>query len=443
MEPETFDALVRRAAGLLSRRWMIGAAASTFPLLFAAPQLDADAKKNHHSRHDRVNEEKKKKKKRRKKTPNTPPVSPPPTPPGPPTSPPPVCRALHQTCSRTCCQSLGCGDNGCDPGSVCYQLQGGACTDSCDCHVDNLCSDRHGNTCQNCAVPQEDCAADAECCFNSSTCGDNGCDSNPVCCQGQGERCFEGCDCCAAFECSDRQDFTCQDCAATQEVCATDEDCCFLAQTCGHNPCDGGESICCGTPGAFCTEACDCCGDHAGCGDNGCSLFPSCFQNEGGSCEFHCDCRADLNCSERQGSTCQTCGLPQDSCTTDDDCCLSRSNCVDDGSGSNVCCQPQDALCFVDSDCCDPFVCDTELNQCVETTEMSASGMTTVSDGESSSKKAKWSRSGSTSVDRTAAVAPASPALIKQRSRNRGDVGQTSLGRTQPRKRGGQKRTGH
>src|SRR3954469_21797197 len=115
---------------------MISIATGLFPLSLLPSQLDVEARKKHgHAGHDHIEAEKrrKKKKKRKPKPPPTPPVVPPPSPPSPPVVPPPPCAALHQTCSNNCCGTLGCGNNGCDSGSVCYRNPGSRCSASCDC----------------------------------------------------------------------------------------------------------------------------------------------------------------------------------------------------------------------------------------------------------------------------------------------------------------------
>jgi hypothetical protein len=115
------------------------------------------------------------------------------------------CMTLRQSCTNArCCGSLGCGDNGCDGGNVCFQHQGGSCTEDCDCGGDLKCSERFGDTCRDRGYPETPCEFTSECCLKDSICGDNGCDAtfNTYCCQWEpGSLCSGDCDCCAELEC--------------------------------------------------------------------------------------------------------------------------------------------------------------------------------------------------------------------------------------------------
>jgi hypothetical protein len=114
------------------------------------------------------------------------------------------CMTLRQSCdSAGCCGGLGCGDNGCDGGNVCFQQQGGYCSGDCDCRGDMNCSERHGETCQHCGYPETLCWTTSDCCLSTSICGYNGCDDySTVCCQWEiGSLCYDDCDCCGELGC--------------------------------------------------------------------------------------------------------------------------------------------------------------------------------------------------------------------------------------------------
>jgi hypothetical protein len=113
------------------------------------------------------------------------------------------CMTLRKSCAGgRCCGSLGCGDNGCDGGAVCYQHEGGSCGSDCDCRGDLYCSERKGDTCQDCGYPETPCITTANCCLQDSICGYNGCASETVCCQWEiGTFCYDNCDCCAELGC--------------------------------------------------------------------------------------------------------------------------------------------------------------------------------------------------------------------------------------------------
>lgn len=113
------------------------------------------------------------------------------------------CMTLRQSCAgERCCGGFGCGDNGCDGGAVCYQRAGGGCGRDCDCGGDLNCSERKGNTCQECGYPETPCTTTSDCCLSDSICGDNGCAGQTTCCQWEiGSLCFDDCDCCAELGC--------------------------------------------------------------------------------------------------------------------------------------------------------------------------------------------------------------------------------------------------
>jgi hypothetical protein len=102
-----------------------------------------------------------------------------------------------------------------------------------------------------------------------------------------------------------------------------------------------------------------CCGG-LGCGDNGCDGGNVCYLHEGGDCWEDCDCRGDLNCSERRGYTCQHCAYPETLCWTTSDCCLDTSICGYNGCDdyNTVCCQWEiGSFCYDDCDCCGELGC--------------------------------------------------------------------------------------
>lgn len=235
MEAERFDQAVqaltrsaahRRGVPALSAAGRRGVLTLLGALLAAgSPNLDAEGNRRtkrthrkeqkHHQAHD---EGKKKKKKKKKKPPQV--TAPPPpgasSPPGavpPPPGPAPTCVAVGQSCADNCCSGLRCDTRAwCGPatdphGPTCYAGKGGSCTNACDCHADLLCSERQGQTCQRCGRMQAPCASSEDCCFTASTCGDNGCEEAPnqVCCQGLDALCFDSCDCCADLICDEER----------------------------------------------------------------------------------------------------------------------------------------------------------------------------------------------------------------------------------------------
>jgi hypothetical protein len=113
------------------------------------------------------------------------------------------CRTVRQSCAGgACCGYLGCGDNGCDGGNVCFQHEGGGCGRDCDCRSDLNCSERAGGACQDCGYPETPCITTPDCCLQDSICGYNGCAPGTVCCQWEiGSLCYDDCDCCAELGC--------------------------------------------------------------------------------------------------------------------------------------------------------------------------------------------------------------------------------------------------
>jgi hypothetical protein len=264
MEAERFDRAIRALTLPTSRRRgvlaLLGALLAT-----ALPDLDGEAKQRlkHAHRNGKkrrqVQDEGKKKKKGNKKK-KKPPVQPVPV-----VRPLPVCAQLREICQGNCCGSLVCEDVlGCDApsGPYCCGAPGAACQSVCDCCGTLLCSERHGNTCRNCGIPQDACGTDEDCCAAVSSCGANGCSDGTVCVLNVGAACARSCDCSVDLFCSERANKTCQHCALPQESCSADTDCCLAMSTCGRNGCVAEPNrICCQGAGAFCIDSCDCCAD--------------------------------------------------------------------------------------------------------------------------------------------------------------------------------------
>ena len=162
------------------------------------------------------------------------------------------------------------------PGARC-QNGGACCSGFCLRRRKKKGKKKKPGTCD-CSFPQELCNTPNDCCEAASTCGDNGCDPEDVCCQGQGSDCLDDCDCCDAYFCSFFDD-TCTDCGKPLDPCDTIDDCCAGIDTCG---------------------------------DNGCDEYDACCLEVGASCIGSCDCCADFGCDERAGNTCQVCAFPQD-----------------------------------------------------------------------------------------------------------------------------------
>lgn len=203
-----------------------------------------------------------------------PPPPPPPPPVDPPLPPPSRSACTRQSCSGSCCDGLTCAEvSGCEPpavpnGPYCCAGDGGSCKDGCDCCGTLECSERRNMTCRTCEFEQGLCnpsQGSADCCLSATTCGDNGCDDDPVCCLGAGSACVEGCDCCAQFGCAEQADSTCQACAYPGEVCNPahgNGDCCLSESTCTDNGCEATpNNVCCVEEGSVCFHSCDCCAD--------------------------------------------------------------------------------------------------------------------------------------------------------------------------------------
>ncbi|MGH2618031.1 MAG: hypothetical protein ACRDJC_22615 [Thermomicrobiales bacterium] len=145
------------------------------------------------------------------------------------------CQSTRQACSTSgeprCCGSLVCDDNGCVGDPVCLQSEGGPCGDGCDCRLGLECSERTGNTCRQCSLPQMPCESAADCCLNTSFCATNACadPQSTYCCQGLGASCSAPCDCCPN------------------------------PGNCGLNGCGGVDPMCCRGQGFPCESSCDCC----------------------------------------------------------------------------------------------------------------------------------------------------------------------------------------
>ena len=146
-----------------------------------------------------------------------------------------ICRKPREACSSSpeqqCCSGLTCDDSGCNEGAFCLQNEGGTCTDSCDCRAGLECSERDDFSCQQCSLPQGPCDTAANCCLNASFCATSEC-ADPqylYCCQGLGAPCTAPCDCCPN------------------------------PGNCGRNGCGGVEPVCCRGLGFPCQNNCDCC----------------------------------------------------------------------------------------------------------------------------------------------------------------------------------------
>jgi hypothetical protein len=203
MDGLRFDRWTRRQFGRV--------AGSVAGLLFATTALEEPAAR-------------KRRKKKRKKAPASPP------------SPPGVtCREQREACGSAveepCCGGLVCDDNTCVGDPICVQDGGGPCSDRCDCRLGFECSERAGNTCQVCALPEMPCETHADCCLSTSFCGSNSCHDpqETYCCQGLGAACSAPCQCCPN------------------------------PGNCGRNGCGGTETVCCRGQGFPCESSCDCC----------------------------------------------------------------------------------------------------------------------------------------------------------------------------------------
>ena len=191
-----------------------------------------------------------------------------------------------------------------------------------------------------CSFPQEACNTANDCCFSTSTCGDNDCDPDNRCCEGAGAACIDPCDCCLGFTClfgAGQELGQCVPCVALQEPCDTALDCCAFGSTCDNNG-SGPQDVCCLEPGVECIDDFDCCG-------------------------------AD-RCSSRFENTCQTCPTLGELCNAiTNNCCDKDALCRDNGcdESGDRCCFQSGGSCEDDCDCCEEFVCNLGTKTCQKT----------------------------------------------------------------------------
>lgn len=183
-----------------------------------------------------------------------------------------------------------------------------------------------------CSFPQEGCNVSGDCCFETSTCGDNGCDPDRRCCEGEGAECLDPCDCCFNFICSEDTG-RCVPCGLIQDPCGANDPCCADGSACADNG-NGQGKVCCLVRGFDCVDDFDCCGAQG--------------------------------CSGRAGNTCQTCASLGGPCGRfDDNCCHPEAECFDNACGAgNVCCLPGGASCEDDCDCCEDHLCHPGTKTC-------------------------------------------------------------------------------
>ena len=195
-----------------------------------------------------------------------------------------------------------------------------------------------------CSFPQEGCNAAGDCCFATSTCGDNGCDPDNRCCEGDGAECIDPCDCCFNFTCEfegDEEVGRCVPCRLLREPCAPGDACCADGSACSRVG-SGTQNVCCLTAGFDCEDDLDCCGNR--------------------------------RCSSRFDNTCRTCARLGEGCgtlsgpppaTLDDNCCDRGAECFSNACGANnVCCLPEGSNCEEACDCCEPYTCDPATKTC-------------------------------------------------------------------------------
>jgi len=299
---------------------------------------------------------------------------------------PPVCRATRESCTTVeqCC-GFSLGTALCQRQSCC-QAEGAECQSNVDCCVGNCINGTCGGT--ECLAPGEQCAIDAECCTGQcladKTCSDAICDPDGFNCA-MNEQCCSGV--CQGNVC------TTPSCAADNEPCLADADCC------SPDGCDKQLGICgagmCLPAGASCAYAGDkCCGglvckpgywqclDESSCTANGtnCSIDDEC-------CSLHCEgtcqcvndgqpCGESYSCCSRAciNGQCGQCKQQGNACTTAGECCseicATGMCCAQAGCDHDICtpgsplhpksCQNQSlaeaecirAICEIDSVCC-------------------------------------------------------------------------------------------
>jgi hypothetical protein len=255
MEAERFDQAIRVLSLAGSRRRGVaallgGLLAAAVPGLASGMKHGARHRRRPARKHQHAHVEGKKKKRKKKK----PLVQPPPVCAH-------LRETCHGNCcnSLACEDVAGCDAPG---GPYCCGVAGTTCQADCDCCGILQCSERHGGACRNCGILQDACGTNDDCCAAGSSCGDNGCADHTVCLQNAGAPCDRSCECGADLFCSERANNTCQQCALPQEACTANTDCCLASSTCGVNGCVAEPGrICCQGVGAFCIDSCDCCAD--------------------------------------------------------------------------------------------------------------------------------------------------------------------------------------
>jgi hypothetical protein len=250
---------------------------------------------------------------------------------------------------------LGCGEHG------------AACTSNAQC-----CSEGTGpgDECQTlpngskvcCSEPQDDCAADTDCCLNTNaTCNSQA--SSLKCCVIAHAACQQSSDCClnsaqsASLPC-DAASKKC--CDALNATCSASSDCCSASEACiGRN------LTCCAVAQATCHSAADCCAQDESCpGGTKTHASTCCYNNNSIPCTANSDCCSNAggrggSCNALTGGTLKLCCKARgSSCTAASDCCAPSNvyggidDCID-----GYCCGSAGATCTANADCCYPFTC--------------------------------------------------------------------------------------
>jgi hypothetical protein len=287
---------------------------------------------------------------------------------------------VASVCGQTC--PSVCGDNKCEGKEDCKSCASDCGTCDKKCHDECVTGDPLSTNCSKCA--EDICAVDPYCCNvywdgicvsevdqyckkgcgNKPKCGDGLCDASA------GESCSScSADCGACPTCGDG---VCDPASENCQICAVD--CGSCGGSCDHDKCTTGgplnatcdkctdaicqvDSFCCTTQwDSICvSEVQSVCGDSS-CGTAICGNGLCEFPEDASTCPVDCSpspgptC-GDAKCDPAIGEDCSTCAADCGSCGGSCD----HDKCKEGGPLAASCDKCVDAICQVDSFCCDQF----------------------------------------------------------------------------------------
>ena len=296
----------------------------------------------------------------------------------------------------------GGGEGGCQESD--FPGCGGCACESCVCNADEYCclfawDNLCVGQCEDCGSCGTPCVPDC----TGKECGSDGCKGTCGAC-GADESCYDGtCELhCGNFTCEEAMDEDCASCPGDCGECELSNGCAALKQpTCGGCACEAcvceEDAYCCTTGwDAACAQSCllDCggCYEHEGCapheaaGCDGCACEecvceknPYCCETAWDeacvvSCQLDCGetcgvvtCEADLDCTDADPCTVDTCPVPGATCHHEpaESCCAADEECADeDACTASVCttqgCQTGGHCCTEDAECDDGDPCTVE-----------------------------------------------------------------------------------